>query len=302
MGPEGPQSTSLGADAAEAFAAEPVAARFFEFAPVVLSQQLRALDREREAIPRRAPSASLRPSTWRTWKARTLRVKPTTSESRAWPSVASRSARRTSRGSTVPAVSTTTAAAATCRRGGGRRRAGCSGRPGRAADGRPRPRRGRGRRSASPRARRTGPARMLAVRPDDRRCCPARPTVLLGEVACRDEPVAVREVGRDPVDVEDRVDADDEHPVLACEVPHRRDPGVARSRASGASQSRRPGRTCGSAPGACSSPSRSARRSGRRACRRRAASSRRPCPTPSAPDPVGTSLRCFSTSAPSGER
>ena len=41
--------------------------------------------------------------------------------------------------------------------------------------------------------------------------------------------VAVREVGRDPVDVEDRVHADDEHPVLPRQVAHRRDPAVARS-------------------------------------------------------------------------
>ena len=33
MAPEGPQSTSLGADAADAFRAEPAAARFFDSLP-----------------------------------------------------------------------------------------------------------------------------------------------------------------------------------------------------------------------------------------------------------------------------
>ena len=45
--------------------------------------------------------------------------------------------------------------------------------------------------------------------------------------ARRHQPVPVGEVGRDLVDVEDRVDPDDEHPVLPGDVAHSRDPGVA---------------------------------------------------------------------------
>ena len=68
----------------------------------------------------------------------------------------------------------------------------------------------------------------FAAGPDDDRVALLDPGALLRHVARRHQPVAVGKVIRDLVDVEDRVDADHEHPVLPRQVPHRRDPGVAR--------------------------------------------------------------------------
>ena len=108
---------------------------------------------------------------------------------------------------------------------------------------------------------RTGPASDARRRDPRSRCCPSPPRVAVGAMSSE---AAGRGRGSplDAVDVEHRVDAHHEHPVLAREMLHRRDRRIATARV-GATTRRPLARTCGTGPGACSSPSRSGRRSGR---------------------------------------
>ena len=81
----------------------------------------------------------------------------------------------------------------------------------------------------------TGPARTLPLGPTITLLPGSTHAAVVG-LLTRPHPVAVREVGRDLVDVQARVDADHVAAALARDVPHGRDPAVAAGRGSGAAQ------------------------------------------------------------------
>src|SRR5688500_10561773 len=73
-----------------------------------------------------------------------------------------------------------------------------------------------------------GAGQDLAVRADDHGVALLDPPVAAFEKGRGNETVAVREVGRDLINVKHGIDADDVHPILAREVLHGGDPTVAR--------------------------------------------------------------------------
>ena len=76
LGPEGSQSTSMGADVAAAFAAEPAAARFYDSLPSFYRNELRALESRVPSDPRRGRSASPSWSTSPGWASANDEVRP----------------------------------------------------------------------------------------------------------------------------------------------------------------------------------------------------------------------------------